>query len=178
MKTQDINIVQKIKCGKKAPITKVWQTNKMLSYMARKHSDITEVCDALEPMQITLTPKNISEGVPKNHTKCAFANAACATLGVESAFLGRGMGCFKSGKTLVRFCLPESVSHQLRMFDYTGKCEPATTYRFSGVPLHRQIGRPQQPPRKNGKKQPNRKHGGGELDKNYLASLRKAIPKD
>lgn len=167
-----------IKHGKKAPIGQVWQTNKMLSYMARKYPEITKVCDALEPMQITLTPKNISEGVPKHHTKCAFANAVCATLGVETAFIGKAMGCCKFGDTLVRFCLPESVSHQLRMFDYTGKCEPSKTYRFSGVPPHRQLGRQQRPPKKNGTKQPNRKNGGEELDRNYVASLRPATPKD
>lgn len=168
----------KIKCGKKAPISKVWQTNKMLSYMARKYPDVTEVCDALEPMQITLTPKNISEGVPKHHTKCAFANAICATLGAEKTFIGKEMGCSKFGNTLVRFCLPLSVAHQLRMFDYTGKCEPSPTYRTSPVPPSRRIGRQQRIPIKNGKKQPNSKRGGEELNKNYVASLRKAVPKD
>lgn len=177
MKTQNTNGIN-VKHGQPVPVKKVWQSNKMISYMARKYPEITQVCDALEPMQITLTPRDIASATRKHHTKCAFAHAACSTLGAEAAFIGKEMGCIKLGDTLTRFCFPESVSQQLRMYDATGKCEPSTSYRFSAVPTHRRLGRQQRPPKKNGTKQPNRKNVGKELQRHHTENIRKAVPVD
>lgn len=157
MKTQTIN---GIKCSQPFAIKKVAQSNKMLSFMFDKHPGISAAYDALQPVQITLTPKDIKNGVPKDPTKCAFAKGSCVTLNADDAYVGTRMACLKFGDKLVRFRIPESVNKELFCFDRHRKCKASKTYRFSAIPPHRRLGRPYHTPKKNGKKNLKRRNGG------------------
>ena len=140
MKTQKVH---GIKCGPPFAIKKLKIANRMLSYMAKKHPDVTTAHDALEPVKLTLSDPDIKNGVAKDHTKCAFANAACRMLKADDAYVGIRMACLKFGTKLVRFKLPESVSREIVCFDRHRDCDAShKSYQFSAVNGDRKLGRP------------------------------------
>lgn len=170
MKTQKIHGIQ---CGDRFPVGKVRDGNRILHHMIQKHPDVEAVYDALESVQITLDPSDIKHGIPKDHTKCAFASAACSTLKADAAYIGVDMACVKLGKSLVRFKIPESVRLELVCFDRSGKCVPGKNFRFSKVPPMRRLGRVVRKGPGTGKKKPNVNGKGRYLSKQRTARIRK-----
>lgn len=174
MKTEKIN---GITIGRPFPIKKVARSNKMLSYMATRHPEIKTAHDALEPMQITVSPSDVKNGVKMNHTKCAMALASCKALKADDAYIGINMACLKFGTKLVRCRIPESVSREIVCFDRHHDFDPDKTYRLSAIPPNRQLGRSDPKPKTNGQRHPRRRTGGF-LSSRRTAHARKSAAKD
>lgn len=174
MKTQTI---QKIKCGPSFAVKKLAQANRMISFMAKKHPDITAVYDAMEPIQITLSDPDVKTGVAKDRNKCAFATAACRLFKSDDAYVGIQMACLKFGNKLIRFNIPESVSREIVCFDRYKNCDPSKEYRFSAVTPHRRLSRIQEEPKHhNGKIKKARK--GKFIPRHWTKDIRKSAMKE
>lgn len=154
-----MQIIHGIKCGKNRPIKTLYRTNKMIAHMFKKHPGLKYVVDALEPMQIAVTPADVKNGVPLSHTKCAMALACNKTLKADDTFIGIRMAGLKFGDTLIRFTIPEGVRREIVCFDRHNDFDVRKGYRLSAVPGYRQLGRLQQKPKRNGPKQPKRRNG-------------------
>lgn len=173
MKTQKI---KGIKVGKPFAIKKLAVTNRILSYMLKKHPNVAFAYDALEPVQITLSDSDIKNGIAKNNTKCAFSNAACRMLKADDAYVGIRMACLKFGNKLVRFKIPESVSREIVCFDRHRDCDAAhKSYRFSAVTGDRALGRPyRESAEKNGNSTAKKPRKGQFLDRHMTKHIRKS----
>ena len=171
MKPQEID---GIKCGRPHRLENV-KTGRMLAYMFKKHPDVKYARDALEPVQIELSPRDIRDGIPKDHERCAFAHAACRIFKTDAVFVGNDMACVKMADSLVRFKLCPRVALEAAIFDRTKTAVPDKTFRFSAVPPLRRLGRVVRKAPGTGKKKPAKNGKGFYVKKGRSIGIRKPL---
>lgn len=101
--------------------------------ITRLFPNVTKCVDAKKPVDIEVTPRDVSKSDAKSFTNCAMARAVCREWKADSAAIGLTYSYVVKGNTAVRFQTPDSVQREIVSFDRKADFAPGT-YHLAAVP--------------------------------------------
>ena len=87
----------------------------VLSIVQRYHPEVTQVVDALRPLEITVNDSDSNHSKPLSVDECALAQACARTF--DGAIIGIKTAYMIKGNKATRYVLGESITREIVTFD-------------------------------------------------------------
>jgi hypothetical protein len=151
-------ITNGIKHGAAVKIERVSKSGVSLARAVVKNfPGVQRVADSYQAVRIDVRDTDRAGAEPQEHTKCAFAVAACREHKADGAFIGIRASYLVFGSLAIRFCTPSTVAREITTFDRHQDFATGI-YRLSPMTPSQRFGKPQNR-NKNPKRRKKRNHG-------------------
>jgi hypothetical protein len=107
-----------------------------------------KVVDAIKPLDVTITPRDIRDGDNKDPRACAAARALKREQGATDARVHIGRTYLKIENQWIRYFTPQAMRTEIITFDRGGQFMPGT-YRLTPPPPSERLGKRPRPTNKN-----------------------------